>query len=321
MGSPSLLAQGAGQPVANAATTVTVKSAGSYHVWVRTKNWAPGIGRRREDSNSSSTAPRTKPSLAPRTDGHGKKEQRQVSPQGNARSSFTTSRGSTLKNLRMKRFLYTAMLLSYEQRNHASIFRNQDNVAYHNDDRLLRVTKLTSTDAALDLELLWKSSPAGCAVAIWAETKSGSIIETLYLTGSLKYSEFHPWEQGAARRGVILPVWRHRYTAVCGVDPSGVADLVSQSTINHQWLLDHHLDAAAATFVLFAEVNRPNDDAPSPVYAASIDPESLNPYTLLTLVGHSKGSEKDGELNYDLSVLPADSQIVERILVKTTFAK
>ncbi len=42
MGSPYLLAHGAGQPVANAATTVTVKNAGSYHVWVRTKNWAPG---------------------------------------------------------------------------------------------------------------------------------------------------------------------------------------------------------------------------------------------------------------------------------------
>ena len=211
------------------------------------------------------------------------------------------------------------MSLSYEQRNHASIFRNQDNVAYHNQDRLTRITKLTTTDASLDLELLWKFSPKGCAVAIWAETKSGSIIETLYLTGSLKYSESHPWEQGTARRGKILPLWRHRYTAVCGVDPFGTTDLISQPTINHQWLLDKHLNDGAEAFVVFAEVNRPNDNTPSLVYAASIDPESSNPYTLLSLVGHGGGSEKDGELNYDLSSLPTDSQVVERILVKTTF--
>ena len=30
------------------------------------------------------------------------------------------------------------MSLSYEQRNHASIFRSQDSVAYRNDDRLIR---------------------------------------------------------------------------------------------------------------------------------------------------------------------------------------
>ncbi|MBT8038154.1 MAG: hypothetical protein KJO21_11470 [Verrucomicrobiae bacterium] len=213
------------------------------------------------------------------------------------------------------------MAFSHEQRNHASIFRTQENVAYHHQDRLTRITKLTTTDASLNLELLWKSSPHGCAVAIWAETKAGSIIETLYLTGSLKYSESHPWEQGTARRGKILPVWRHRYTAVCGVDPYGAPDLISQPTLNHQWLLDNHLNDGEDAFVVFAEVNLPNDDAPSLIYAAHIDPESQNPYTLLSLVGHSGGSEKDGELNYNLASLPANIQIVERILVKTTFGK
>ena len=47
MGSPYLLAHGLGEPVKDAATTVTVPSAGTYHVWVRTKDWvarwkAPG---------------------------------------------------------------------------------------------------------------------------------------------------------------------------------------------------------------------------------------------------------------------------------------
>ena len=213
------------------------------------------------------------------------------------------------------------MSLSYEQRNHASIFRSQDSVAYRNDDRLIRTTKLTSAGASLDLELLWKASPKGSAVAIWAETKAGTIIETLYLTGSLKYSEAHPWEGEDARRGNILPVWRHRYTAVCGVDPAGATDLISQPTINHQWLLDNQLNEAKESFILYVEVNLPGDRAPSLIYAASIEPESTNPYTLLTLVGHSGGSQKDGELNYDVSVLPPISLIVERILVKTVWGK
>jgi hypothetical protein len=42
MGSPYLLAHGLGIPVKDAQTKITVKSSGLYHVWVRTKNWAPG---------------------------------------------------------------------------------------------------------------------------------------------------------------------------------------------------------------------------------------------------------------------------------------
>ncbi len=42
MGSPYLLAHGMGMPVDDASTEVTFKSSGKYHVWVRTKDWAPG---------------------------------------------------------------------------------------------------------------------------------------------------------------------------------------------------------------------------------------------------------------------------------------
>lgn len=42
MGSPYLLAHGMGKPVGNAITRVRFGSPGRYHVWVRTKNWAPG---------------------------------------------------------------------------------------------------------------------------------------------------------------------------------------------------------------------------------------------------------------------------------------
>jgi hypothetical protein len=42
MGSPYLLAHGLGKPVENAKTLIEFSATGYYHVWVRTKNWAPG---------------------------------------------------------------------------------------------------------------------------------------------------------------------------------------------------------------------------------------------------------------------------------------
>ncbi len=42
MGSPYLLAHGMGKPVVDATTEIKIESPGSYHVWVRTKNWAAG---------------------------------------------------------------------------------------------------------------------------------------------------------------------------------------------------------------------------------------------------------------------------------------
>ena len=44
MGSPYLLAHGLGQPVADATTSVTFPQVGTYHVWVRTKDWVARWG-------------------------------------------------------------------------------------------------------------------------------------------------------------------------------------------------------------------------------------------------------------------------------------
>ncbi len=42
MGSPYLLAHGLGEPVTDATTEATLPESGSYHIWVRTTNWAAG---------------------------------------------------------------------------------------------------------------------------------------------------------------------------------------------------------------------------------------------------------------------------------------
>ncbi len=41
MGSPYLLAHGMGEPVENASTTVKFPKKGTYHYWIRTKDWVP----------------------------------------------------------------------------------------------------------------------------------------------------------------------------------------------------------------------------------------------------------------------------------------
>lgn len=41
MGSAYLLAHGLGKPVQPARTIIQIKESGNYHLWVRTKDWAP----------------------------------------------------------------------------------------------------------------------------------------------------------------------------------------------------------------------------------------------------------------------------------------
>ncbi|HEX2977099.1 MAG TPA: hypothetical protein VHO68_14280 [Bacteroidales bacterium] len=42
MGSPYILAHGLGNPVQNAKGEVTFPGQGTYHIWIRTRNWVPG---------------------------------------------------------------------------------------------------------------------------------------------------------------------------------------------------------------------------------------------------------------------------------------
>jgi hypothetical protein len=45
MGSPYLIAHGLGKPVADASTTVEIKDAGNYRIWVRSLDWTKRLGR------------------------------------------------------------------------------------------------------------------------------------------------------------------------------------------------------------------------------------------------------------------------------------
>ena len=52
------------------------------------------------------------------------------------------------------------------------------------------------------------------ACAVWAETTTGTMIETLYLDQELAFSDQVDWQGSLTARNHVLPIWRNRYTLV-----------------------------------------------------------------------------------------------------------
>jgi len=210
--------------------------------------------------------------------------------------------------------------LSYESRHKSEIFRQRDNVVGNTAEDSVHTFKLATEKSSIDVTIDWTElgATANKSVAIWVETKSGSMIETLFISESLRFSEDAAWEDEQVKRGEILPVWRNRYTAICGIGPDGIYDAISGPTKNHQFDLENNL-AAQDAFAVYVEINAANDDQPSVLYVALIDPESSNPYTLLSLLGTGEGAFKSGSINYDLSELTSSRNLVEKILVHTNW--
>lgn len=212
--------------------------------------------------------------------------------------------------------------LSYESRHKKEIFRAHENIVSSDKNSSVHAFKLASENVSLDIELDWSQLgiDANTDVAIWAETKSGSMIETFFLSNDLNYSEKLSHRSGKPTRGDLLPVWRNRYTAISGIDPDGNLDAISGPTKNHKFDLNSNLNKRE-TFSVFVEVNAADDKQPSIIYAAMIDPESTNPYTLLSLLGTGKDAKISGAINYDLSELTTSKHLIDKILVHTIWGK
>jgi hypothetical protein len=212
--------------------------------------------------------------------------------------------------------------LSYESRHKNIIMRERQNVVGNAAEESIHTFKLATEKSSIDVALSWTAlgADANKSVAIWAETKSGSMIETLFISEDLRFSEDTKWEGNQVKRGEILPIWRNRYTAVCGVGPDGILDAVSGPTKNHLFDLENNLTDAEA-FAIYVEINAANDDQPSVLYVAYIEPESPNAYNLLSLLGTGEDAFKSGNINYELSGLTTAKNLVDKILVHTTWEK
>ena len=163
------------------------------------------------------------------------------------------------------------------------------------------------------------------AMAVWAETPTGSMIETLYLDRKLAYGENVEWQGVKTPRYRLLPIWRHRYTLVSGVDPMGEVDAFTGSTPSHAFTLDRYLKSGKeGGFVLCVEVNGVRDaneaypdpeiGQPSLLYTAYIDLNEAPGYHLLELTAHGGGAAKSGALAYDFKGIDSARGLVDLLL-------
>ncbi len=220
----------------------------------------------------------------------------------------------------------------YEARHRADIVRTSPMVgAAEGLEKLPRIVAHTGKNdggTPLSMYLSFADPPnPHTAVAVWAESRTGAMIQTLYLHPGLAYSDTPNWGGKPTPRHKILPLWRHRYTLISGVDPIGRADAVSHPTPTHELSLAQYLDLNdAKNFVLCVEINisaDPNDTysdphigQPSLLYTAYIEMDDPQPYAILELTGHGGGAESDGEIRYDLGTFTTAKQIVELLLAR-----
>lgn len=221
---------------------------------------------------------------------------------------------------------------SYESRHRAQIFRASPLVGFGQPSPHSQVIVRTSDDTGSgDLSVLLsfrKSLKALPAIAVWAESTTGTMIETLYLSPELAYREQADWRGTAAARSEVLPIWRHRYSVISQVAPDGQADVVSGATEKHEFALDRYLlPGKANRFVLCVEINTahdPNDTwtdpelgQPSLLYTALVDVDRDPPHALLELTGHGGDAEAaTGAVQYNLESITTAKKDADLFLVK-----
>jgi len=180
--------------------------------------------------------------------------------------------------------------------------------------------------------------------AIWVEDLNGNFIETLFVTkavgtGVFGHGELAPgkWSNvpGPVRRPAALPYWsfKRNIQAPDGLyTPSpetAVPDAISGATPTSSFVLRTALSKKpAGEFRILLEVNQPWDSneywlnnkypddtnyatslQPSVIYAATINPESIEKSVDLIAIGHGEPSGKNGSLNTDLTSLTTAKEI------------
>lgn len=241
---------------------------------------------------------------------------------------------------------------SYESRHQATIFRSDPQTVYKPVEKGIRLKRITDSDASLLVQLDWSSqfineyrqnkhpfSESRPQIAIWAESETGTLIETLYLSEESAFNEIFEWAGHKQRRVDILPIWRNRFTLTTGIAPDGKqAAFVSGATPDHSFSVHNYLTTDGNPFYLYIEINVPGDTnnffqadrpskeagytepgigQPSILYGAHITSKKEKEYLLLDLIGHGGGGKtNDGNIHYDMEHLSSAKKLVEKILVR-----
>jgi len=220
---------------------------------------------------------------------------------------------------------------SYEARHRKQIFRASSLAGFGQPSPHSLVIARNSKDATGDsLSILLSFTDTLeeiPSVAVWAESTTGTMIETLYLQDKLAYREELDWHGKLVRRNHILPIWRHRYTAVTGVSPDGEIDGTSGATDQHAFALDPYLVPDQGNrFVICVELNLPSDPnadwpddelgQPSLLYTALVEVDRDPPHAIVELTGHGGGAEQDGNVRYDLDGITTARKAADLFVIK-----
>jgi hypothetical protein len=218
---------------------------------------------------------------------------------------------------------------SYEARHRHEIVRPHPLIGSiqegnkHTSSRSVAATGKTALSVHVALTEKDKDFPA---IVIWAESKNGTIIETLFLNEELAFSDRPVWDGKVTPRHHIFPIWRHRYTSIVGVSPDGEVDAASGATSDHQFSLDSHLSSEGGPFTIFIEINASGDTddssqdshigQPSILYSAYIEPQENKKYYLMDLTGQGADATKDGAINYAIETIGSAKDILDLVLIE-----
>lgn len=223
------------------------------------------------------------------------------------------------------------MANSYEARHQKEIVRQSQYTATQTWSDALQTVRLNSQNpkeltgeqqVALSVEVRFPDiDEIKPAIAIWAESTTGSLIETLYLSEALAYSDTPNWHGHDVNRAEVLPIWRNRYTLYSGLSPDGKIDATTGATDNHSFSLQKYFTEKSGEYVIYFEMNVPfdtNDNwkhkvlgQPSVLYSAYMEHNENSQYAVLELTGTGDSS---GQINYDLSSITTAKELVELIL-------
>lgn len=221
-----------------------------------------------------------------------------------------------------------AIDLGYEARHKAQIVRSSPYSGFLDDGKTQWIVRKSNDPDAPSIALAMRfhdDLPSRPAVAVWVESTTGSMVETLYLDEALTYSEQVEWQGLHTERHKLLPLWRHKYTLLSGVEPSGEIDLYSAPTQSHSFEIEKHLKGGNE-FILCVEINAvrdPNETYPDPdlgqpslLYTAYFKPGDGDLYGLLELTAHGGDASKGGTASYDLDGITTAKKFVDLLLAK-----
>lgn len=238
--------------------------------------------------------------------------------------------------------------LGHEAKNRAIIFRPETDTAIRHLPTHSEIKRQAPHEASLKIEIEWGAAfdpeqyfpdtEGRTQIAVWAETRSGALIETFFVSETSAYSEAPEWAGSEQARVDILPIWRNLFTLVSGVSPTGEVDTYAGATPDHSFSIENNLDADPEGFYLCVEINAPHDansffhadqdetatgytrsgiGQPSLFYSAFIEPEKDQRYYLLELAGHGgSSSQQSGPAYYNTDEVTTAHQLIEKVLVR-----